>query len=112
MKEIKLVYNPIPRLGISRTVTGMHPESWSEVTPAQLIAIARSYQSNISEHKFLSVMTGIHSGIIRKLDEFQRFILYGLIDFTEDNKPFHSFILTTINLEGETFYSPMPQLKK
>jgi len=112
MKEIKLVYKPVSWLGISRRVTGLHPENWNEVTAAQLIAVASSYQLKISPHKFLSVMTGIRPGILRKLDDFQHFNLLHLIEFVNDNKPFHEFILKSVELEGKTFYGSLPQLRK
>ena len=112
MKEIRLIYHPVSWLGISRRVTGLHPESWNEITAAQLIAVARWYQLKMPVHKFLSVMTGIRPGIMRKLDDFQRYNLLQLIEFVSDNKPFHEFILKSVELDGKTFFSPLPQLRK
>ena len=111
MKKITVIYHPHKWLNWKRIAAGLHPESWNEVTPAQLIAIATTYKGKISDVNFLHIMTGIKKRILRKLDPYHHYKLIELLDFIYDLKPFNSFIIKKLNIQGRSFFSPKPNLK-
>ena len=111
MINIELKYRPITFLKWKKSATGKHPESWKELTPSQLKAVAYSFKKTPNEFEFLSVMTGIKKKIIRKLDDFQRYNLTVMLEFIKDFQPFHSFIISHLDLEEERFYAPESMLK-
>jgi len=111
VKKIEIKYCPLKWLKWERNVTGHYPESWKELNPRQLIAIASTYKGRISNCRFLYIMTGIKTRIIKKLDEYQQYKLFELMNFINDFKPYNSFIINKISVGNRKFYAPGPRLK-
>jgi hypothetical protein len=111
MKSIQVKYHPFSRLPWERTAKGSHPENWTELTPRQLIAVACTYKGRISDNRFLYFMTGIKPRILKKLDPYQKYKLFELVGFISDLKPYSSFIIDHLEVDGKLFYAPKPRLK-
>jgi hypothetical protein len=111
MKSIQVKYHPFSRLPWEVTAKGSHPENWTELTPRQLIAVACTYKGRISDNRFLYFMTGIKPRILKKLDPYQKYKLFELVGFISDLKPYSSFIIDHLEIDGKLFYAPKPRLK-
>lgn len=111
MKSIQIKYHPFSRFPWERTVKSSHPESWKELTPPQLIAVACTYKGRISENRFLHIMTGIKARILKKLSPYQKYKLFELIGFISDLKPYSSFIIDHLGINGKSYFAPKPRLK-
>lgn len=104
MKTIQLEYR---FLWFNRKVESTIPSRWDEVTPRQLIAIAKNYLSESSDDLMLSVLCTIWKRIIRKLDSYQRFTLAGELSFLTDYKPYSHFIIR----KAGPLHAPKPRLE-
>ncbi len=104
MKTIQLEYR---FLWINRKVESTIPSRWDEVTPRQLIAIAKNYLSESSDELMLSKLCGIRKRIIKKLDSYQRFTLAGELSFLTDYKPYSHFIIR----KAGPLRAPKPRLE-
>jgi len=111
MKTIEIKYHPFSWIPWELTAKGSHPEKWEELTPRQLIAVACTYKGRISDNRFLYFMTGIKPVILKKLDHYQKYKLFELIGFISDLKPYSSFIIDHLEINGKSFYAPKPRLK-
>ena len=108
MKTIKLEYR---FLFLDRKLERSIPTRWDEVTPRQLITIARHYLSESSDEQMLSILCGVRKRIIRMLDTYQRFSLANEMSFLKDYKPYSHFIIRKagqlmapkLRLEGMSF---------
>lgn len=90
MKTIEIGYR---KFWMNRVAKSSIPERWEEVTPRQLIAIARNYLGESSEDKLLSLMCGVRKKLIRNLDTYQKLSLAEELNFITDYKPFSHFII-------------------
>lgn len=121
MKQITITYYPVmPNLFrhpiFSSTVDGQFPDTWSEIQPKQLIAIAKLYKQQISDTHFLAEMSGISHRILKRADEFTCYKLMEYLQFIGDMRPFHEFIIPKITIRHPEFisgslHSPEPKLK-
>ena len=111
MKQIAITYRPLKRLKFTRVAKGTHPETWKEVTPVQLIAIACLYKQSINEVDFIHQITGLKKRIIRKLDNYQRFKIMQLVDFVNTPEPYNRFIIEKIKTNKALCLAPKPKLK-
>ena len=91
MKHITLTYPILFGLRLKEVQTN-HPDKWEELTPSQLVALARLMQLEITEEDLLMEMLGLSRNVIRKLDAFQRYKLSELLDFLKDRTPYDRFI--------------------
>jgi len=112
MNTIEIKYYPLPLVPWQRSAKGTHPENWEEVTPAQLVAIIKSFRGEIETNAFLHTMTGISRRILSRLAPFHIYNLENLLSFFSDKKPYNTFIIKSITLSGKTFFAPQPKLKK
>jgi hypothetical protein len=92
---------------IRKNVSGTIPEKWDEVSPRQLIAIAKNYLGEASDDNMLSVMCGVRKAIIRKLDLYQKLNLAEQLKFLTDYKPYSHFIISNAG----ALYAPKPRLQ-
>jgi hypothetical protein len=91
---------------IPKKYKGESPESWSEINPAQLIALAKMYLHQDTQFNLLAAFTGIPLCVIRKLSDLEIFYLLKEIDFIKDFRPRNCFIIKELN----GLYSPRPKL--
>jgi len=111
MKQIEVTYRPIPFLRWQRTAKGAHPAAWEEVNARQLLAIGALLKGAVTEINFLHVMTSLKKRTLKKMDEYQRFKLSELLEFTKERNPHNSFIVHRIMAAGLPFTAPQPKLK-
>lgn len=104
MKTIAIEYQ---RLGTKRSVTSSVPTKWDEVTPKQLIVIAKNYLGECSDDLMLSVLTNLNRRIILRLDTYQKFQIAEQINFLTNYKPFSHFIIDKIGI----LQAPKPRLQ-
>ena len=110
MKEVTIQYYPFKRINYSRYITGHFPQDWNELSPGQLIAISCMLKDSIPDDKFLSIMSGIKLKTIRRLDQYQLYKIGELLQPFEDIKPFHEFIIKTIEIDSIELHCPKPKL--
>jgi hypothetical protein len=90
-----------------------YPESWSEVSPAQLVTVAKFYltEEKNDDVTFLSGFFGIPRFIAKRLSPFMVYNIIDAIDFIRDFTPRESFIIKKLacgippkkGLDGLTF---------
>ena len=112
MRTIDIKYRPVPFLPVTRTMHGIFPESWSDLTPSQLIAIAHVQDQSLDDFEFLHQVTGISSSILKKLAQYQLWELSQGFEWVQDIKPHNKFIIPEINVGDARFYAPLDKLKK
>ncbi|MFY9150831.1 MAG: hypothetical protein WAO52_02365 [Prolixibacteraceae bacterium] len=112
MKSITIKYRPVFWFPAYRTVTGNFPQNWGEIGADQLLAIVSLGRSRISEHQFLSSLSGIKTRILKRMDEYQIFKLSELLEFISDRNPHHEFIIRKLSVSHHLLlYAPSPKLK-
>lgn len=104
MKTIEIGYR---KFWMNRVVKSTIPEKWDEVSPRQLIAIAKNYLGESSEDMLLSVMCGVRKKLIRNLDTYQKLSLAEELNFITDYKPFSHFIIR----KAGALRAPKPRLQ-
>ena len=104
MKTIEIDYRTFWMRG---KIQSEIPERWSEITPRQLIAIAKNYLGETSEEKMLAIMCNTRKWVIKRLDNYQRFTLAREISFITDYKPFSHFIIAKTGI----LRAPKPRLQ-
>lgn len=112
MRNITVEYYPVSWLPFKRYITRQCPQSWSELTPGQLIAIACLIKTHISDIDFIHQMTGIRKRVLKKLSQYQVFKLAGLFESFNDIKPFHDFIIPRLKCRDMYLCAPQPKMKK
>lgn len=95
MKDIKITYKWLGLVNFSFSRTA--PESWNEVSPKQLIAIAKSYMGEEQDNTFVANMLNIPKYITRRLDPFYVFKIIEAFDFISDFKPRDSLVFKRLN---------------
>lgn len=91
-----------------KTYEGKIPESWSEVTGEQLVAIASMYNHQDTQLNLVSKFTGMPLNVVEKMNNIELYYVLQEFDFIKDFKPRNSFIITEVN----GLYSPYPKLNK
>ncbi|MFZ4545879.1 MAG: hypothetical protein ACOYN4_00510 [Bacteroidales bacterium] len=104
MKQISLQYQ---QLGFKYKISTSLPEIWSELTPKQLIAVAKNHSVNANETLLLAALLGIKEKQAKQMDNYQRFSIARELTFLQDFKPFYSFIIRTI----KGLSAPRPRLE-
>lgn len=104
MKTIAIEYL---RLGLKHSVTSSIPTKWDEVTPKQLIVIAKNYLGECSDDLMLSTLCSLNRRIIHRLDSYQKFQIAEQLNFLTDYKPFSHFIINKIGI----LHAPKPRLQ-
>lgn len=112
MKTIEIKYRPIAFIPVTRTRIGIFPECWSDLTPAQLIAISHVQDQSLDDFEFLHQVTGISRSILKKLAQYQLWELGQGFGWVQEIKPHNKFIIPEINVGDARFYAPMDKLKK
>ncbi len=85
----------------------MFPEKWPELTPAQLLAIAKASQSSIHDHELVSEMFGISRWLLKRLSDYDVYSLYNQLEFIGKFEPVDRFIIPKIL----NCYPPKPRLQ-
>ena len=104
MKQISLQYQ---LLGFKYNISTSLPESWSELTPKQLIAVAKNHSVDANETLLLAALLGIKEKHARRMDDYQRFCIARELKFMQDFKPMYSFIIRAI----KGLSAPRPRLE-
>lgn len=111
MRQIKIKYYPFKKLPLALTANGQQPESWQEITPKQIITIARTHAETFSDVVFLAAMCGLRKSIVRKLDNYQRLQLSEALDFFATTHLHNAFALPWVKVKGTKYYTPKQKLK-
>lgn len=111
MQQVTIKYQPIRWLRFNRTAKGNLPETWEEVTPRQIVAIACTANNSISDIAFLAAMTGIRKRIIKKLSDFQRFCITEALTFFEVETMYNGFVIQQFKVKGIEYTTPKQKLK-
>ncbi len=104
MKTIAVEYQS---LGLKRSVSSSIPTKWDEVTPKQLIVIAKNYLGESSDDLMLSTLCNLNRRIILRMDNYQKFQIAEQLNFLTDYKPFSHFIIKKIGI----LQAPKPRLQ-
>jgi len=104
LKQISLQYQ---LLGFKYNIGTSLPESWSELTPKQLIAVAKNHSVDANETLLLAALLGIKEKHARRMDDYQRFCIARELKFMQDFKPMYSFIIRAI----KGLSAPRPRLE-
>lgn len=90
--------------------TFMLPERWEELTAAQFVAAIRLWMGEVPEAEFLRVSCGFSPAVIRRMSEYQRFVLIRELMWVRNVKrPHNSFIID--RLPGTDLFAPGTKLK-
>lgn len=111
MNSIEIKYRPIGFLPFTKSIKVKHPANWTELNPAQIIAIACVYKGSISDDKLISVMLSVPLSVARKMAAFHKYKILEMIDFINEPTAYHEFIIPEIRTRLKTFRSPMARLK-
>ncbi len=104
MQEIVITYK---HFGLfQQKFTRQYPEDWPEVTPGQLITIAKFYMQEGDDDNFIAGFFNIPVRLARRLDRFMIYKLLDCIDFIRNYKPRDSFIIKKL----ATGAPPKPRL--
>lgn len=95
MKDIKITYKWLGLVNFSFSRTA--PESWNEVSPKQLISIAKSYLGEEQDNTFVANMLNIPKYITRRLNPFYVFKIIQTFEFISDFKPRDSFVFKRLS---------------
>ena len=96
MNTIKIYYRPFPLIRYQKQVTVNCPDSFSELSPKQFIAIANLLRGIITEIQFLRILTGIPKRVMRLLTPFDKYKLSELTQPFFELRPYHEFFLKYI----------------
>jgi len=106
MIDIAIEY---PGLFSRRTAKGKAPSSWAELTQEQFFAISRTVNGIEPDFRFVSMLTGIDQGLLKKLTAFDLFKLTEAIDFIgRAGNSYSEFLISKI--PGTDFIAPKPKL--
>jgi hypothetical protein len=107
MTEIEVRYQPLRLLPWTRRIQATHPDTWEELTPAQLIAAASVLKGTVSDERLIASMLGLKARVVKRLSPYQKFRIIELLGFLDSYKPYGEFILPEI----AGFQRPLPRLK-
>jgi len=102
----------LPFLGFHRYMRRMVPQSWTEITGKQLIAISEVAPDQRSDEVgFLSSLTGLNKKIINRLSPFVHYSIYKNLEFLTDSEPCSHYFLIK-ELPGTRFTAPAQKLSR
>ena len=102
----------LPFLGFHRYMRRMVPQSWTEITGRQLIAISEVVPGQRSDEVgFLSALTGLNKKIINRLSPFVHYSIYKKLKFLTDSEPCSHFFMIK-ELPGTRFIAPAQKLSR
>jgi hypothetical protein len=107
MTPIELEYQRFRFILRTRKLKTSHPDSWSELSPIQLLAAVRFIDGTINDDEVIIVMLNLTKRLVRRLTPYQKFCIIDLMSFLQTHTPWYDFILPTI---GE-FRKPQARLK-
>lgn len=112
MESISIRYRPVSWFPAYRTVQGNFPQNWGEIHAEHLLAIVSLGRTQISEHQFLSSLSGIKTRILKRMDNYQIFKITELLEFISDRNPHHEFIIRKLPTSDRSkLCAPSPKLK-
>ena len=102
----------LPFLWSHRYLRRMVPQSWTEITGKQLIAISEVVPGQGSDELgFLSALTGLNKKIINRLSPFVHYWIYKNLEFLTESEPCsHYFMIKDI--PGTRFMAPAQKLSR
>jgi hypothetical protein len=95
MTGITIEYKPFGFLWRKRIEAKM-PESWSEMSARQIVAIPDLNRGALDEFKLLRIFLGIKRSIAKRIDSYQRFCIIRNIKFIAKPEPIDHFIIKKI----------------
>jgi hypothetical protein len=95
MTGITLEYKPFGFLW-RRKIEAKMPESWSEMTAKQIIAIPVFNRGALDDFKLLHIFLGIRRSIAKRIDSYQRFCIIRNLKFIARPEPIGYFIIKKI----------------
>lgn len=112
MNTIEIKYRPVSWLPFTRSITGIFPEEYAQLSPIQFLSVIKLTGGVIDEKEFVSAMTGIPLRIVKKMAPFIQYKLVTLFSHFNAAKPHNDFIIKSIAAAGKTFVPPKPKLKE
>jgi hypothetical protein len=107
MTRIDLEYYPFPFLPYSKRIKTQHPDSWEELTPAQLVSAACVMMGSISDDSLIASMLSLKKRIVNRLSAYQKYTIISLLKFLDSFKPYNEFLIPEI----AGYKRPLPRLK-
>ncbi|MBO4906227.1 MAG: hypothetical protein J5486_04210 [Bacteroidaceae bacterium] len=108
MKHLDIKYKS---WGMARTVSADIPETLSEATTQQFLALLLLSQESITEERFFRMFFGIEERVLALLDPFQLYTLAeqlrGLWNITKTDR----FFIGSFHVDDLTFLAPSRQLR-
>jgi len=102
----------LPFLGFHRYMRRMVPQSWTEITGKQLIAISEVAPDQRSDEVgFLSSLTGLNKKIINRLSPFVHYWIYKNLEFLTDSEPCSHYFMVK-ELPGTRYMAPAQKLNR
>lgn len=105
MTDIEFKYN---YLGYKFTVKRKLPSSWDDINKKQLLAITKTYISNIDDNTFLAEFCNLNKHFINKIPPVYRYYITKQLKFLEELKPINFFIID----KYKNYNLPNPKLEK
>ena len=86
------------------------PERWDELTGRQLVMAVRLWLGTVTQAQFLMGVFGFRESEVRRMDDYQKWVLLHAVDWMQDLKrPHNAFFLR--QLPGTDLLAPGPRLK-
>lgn len=95
MSDIRIEYRTF--LGIKREVEVKMPEKWGEMNAEQLQAVSRNYTGAETDDKLLADMLGVRKGLVKRLSDFQKFMIAEELLFMNEISPEFCFIIKELS---------------
>jgi len=102
----------LPFLWFHRYYRRLVPESWTEITGKQLIAISEVVPGQRSDEVgFLSSLTGLNKKIIKRLSHYVHYSIYKKLEFLTESEPCSHFFMIH-DIPGTRFMAPAQKLSR
>ena len=86
------------------------PERWDELTGRQFVMAVRLWLGTVTQAQFLMGVFGFRESELRRMDDYQKWVLLHAVDWMQDLKrPHNAFFLR--QLPGSDLTAPGPRLK-
>ncbi len=95
------------RLGYKRTYKGEIPETWSELSASQLIAVAEFYLHDAIQVSMIANLVNIPTRLVKKMTEWEIYNILQDLKWMGDFQPLSSLIIVNVN----KLYPPRPKLE-
>ena len=86
MRKIDIVYK-VWWWPWSRRVRGRVPSSWEELDTVRFLAVVRALLGQVDDDEYLAQLCGIPVGVLRRLDDWQRYQIEKLVEWIGTSRP-------------------------